>query len=33
MIGLRFSRTLSRLNGTRPVALKPDEMVLTVMVY
>ena len=32
MIGLRFSRTLSGLNGTRPVALKPDEIVSTVIV-
>jgi hypothetical protein len=32
MIGLRFSRTLSGLNGTRLVALKLDEMVSTVMV-
>jgi hypothetical protein len=32
MIGLRLSRTLSGLNRTRPVTLKPDEMVLTVIV-
>ena len=32
MIGLRFSRTLSGLNGTRLVALKPDEIVLIVIV-
>jgi hypothetical protein len=33
MIGPRFSRTLSGLNRTRLVALKLDEIVLTVMVY
>jgi hypothetical protein len=33
MIGLRLSRTLSGLNRTRPVALKLDEMVSTVIVY
>jgi hypothetical protein len=32
MTGLRFSRTVSKLNGTRPVALKPDEMVSIVIV-
>ena len=32
MIGPRFSRTLSGLNGTRPVALKLDEMISTVIV-
>jgi hypothetical protein len=32
MIGLRFSRTLSRLNRTRLVALKLDKMVLAVIV-
>jgi hypothetical protein len=32
MIGLRFSRTVSRLNRTRLVTLKLDEMVLIVIV-
>jgi hypothetical protein len=33
MTGLRFSSTLSGLNGTRPVALKPDVMFPVVIVY
>jgi hypothetical protein len=32
MIGLRFSSTLSRLNGTRLVVLKPEVMFLVVIV-
>jgi hypothetical protein len=32
MIGLRFSSTLSGLNGTRPVALKPEVMLLVVII-